>query len=59
MQTLLGHRQARAISIDPDQTSAEYHLYFIFYLDRQAGAISIDHDRTSAEYHLYSMYLDS
>ena len=57
MQTLLGHRQARAISIDPDQTSAEYHLYSN-YLDRQAGAISVDSDQTPAEYHLYSKYLD-
>ena len=34
-----------AISIDPDRTPAEYHLYSK-YLDRQAGAISVDPDRT-------------
>ena len=39
-----------AISIDPDQTPAEYHLYSK-YLDKQAGAISIDPDRTLAWYH--------
>ena len=40
--------QAGAISVDPDRTTAEYHLYSK-YLDRQAGVISIDPDRTPAE----------
>ena len=50
-------RQAGAISVDPDRSSAEYHLY-LKYLDGQVGAISVDSDQTQAEYHLYSKYLD-
>ena len=46
-------RQSGTISIDPDQITAEYHLYSK-YSDRQVGAISVDLDRTLAEYHLYS-----
>ena len=45
------------MSVDPDRTPAEYHLYSK-YSDRQVGGISVDPDRTLAEYHLYSKYLD-
>ena len=38
-----------AISVDPDRTPAEYHLYSK-YSDRQVGALSIDPDQIPADH---------
>ena len=47
--------QAQANSVDPDQTSTEYHIYYK-YSNKQAVPNSVEPDQTPTEYHIYEVF---